>query len=219
MVDIGYLVAASKVHSLTDLSLEDREPLLEAPFWPFDGMNEQGLVVGMAAVPESQMPYDPNKETIDSLGVIREMLDHARDVEEAIAILESYNIDWEGGPALHYLIADASRQSVLVEFYAGEMVLIPGSGGRPWHLATNHLRTTVEENGASGCWRYEEIRRRLAGTGGRLAVTDAVDLLADVAQESTQWSVVYDLSAGGVYVAMGRAYDSEHTFRLSPGDP
>jgi hypothetical protein len=214
MVDIAYLIPGSEVHALADLSLEACEPLLEAPLWPFDGMNEHGLVVGMAAVPESQMPYDATKETIDSLGVIREMLDHARDVEEAVAILDHYNIAWDGGPALHYLIADASGRSILVEFYAGEMVLVPAPGKDQWHVATNHLRTLIEEGEPSGCWRYHTIYRRLAETGGSLAVGDALDLLADVAQENTQWSVVYDLSSGGVHVAMGQAYDDQHVFRL-----
>lgn len=214
MVDIAYLIPGSEVQALADLSLEAREPLLEAPFWPFDGMNEHGLVVGMAAVPESQMPYDATKETIDSLGVIREMLDHARDVEEAVSILDHYNIVWDGGPALHYLIADASGRSILVEFYALEMVLVPAPGKDQWHVATNHLRTLIEEGEPSGCWRYDTIHRRLAETGGSLVIRDAPDLLADVAQENTQWSVVYDLSSGGVRVAMGQAYDDQHVFRL-----
>jgi hypothetical protein len=216
MVDIGYLVPASEVQDLMNLSLEAREPLLEAPFWPFDGMNEHGLVVGMAAVPESEMPYDANRETIDSLGVIREILDHGRDVEEAIAILGSYNISWDGGPALHYLIADAAGRSALVEYHAGEMVLIASSGGKPWHVATNHLRSTIDEDEPPGCWRYDAIQRRLAAAEGSLAIIEALDLLAEVAQENTQWSVVYDMSAGGVHVAMGQAYENEHVFSLRP---
>ena len=214
MVDIGYLVPASEVQDLMNLPLAAREPLLAAPFWPFDGMNEHGLVVGMAAVPAEEIPYDADRETIDSLGVIREMLDHARDVEEAIAVAERYNIAWDGGPALHYLIADAAGRSVLVEFYAGEMALIPSPGGKAWHLATNHLRSRVDAGEPSGCWRYDAIERRLAAAEGALAISDALELLAEVAQENTQWSVVYDLSAGGVHVAMGQAYENQHVFRL-----
>jgi hypothetical protein len=216
MVDIGYLVPASEVKDLMTLPLEAREPLLEAPFWPFDGMNEHGLVVGMAAVPESKMPYDASRETIDSLGVIREMLDHARDVDEAVAILGRYNVEWDGGPALHYLIADASGRSILVEFYAGEMILVDSPGGKPWHLATNHLRSTIGEGDPSGCWRYDTVEHRLATTEGSLTVSDALDLLAEVAQENTQWSVVYNLSVGRVHVAMGRGYKNEHVFSLRP---
>jgi hypothetical protein len=156
MVDIAYLgFGGTKAGTLTDLPLIERRSLLDTPFMPFDGMNEHGLVVGMAAVPGSEMPYDQDKETIDSLIVIRKMLDHARDVDEALAILQSYNIRWGGGPPLHYLIADPLGHSVLVEFYEGEMVVI--SNETPWHLATNHLRSIADETGPSGCWRYDEI--------------------------------------------------------------
>jgi hypothetical protein len=210
MVDIGYLVEEDQVKSLTELPLTDREALLVAPFWPFDGMNEYGLVVGMAAVPESRMPDDPDKETIDSLAIIREMLDHARNVDEAVVIIESYNIAWGGGPALHYLIADASGRAVLVEFYQGKMTVIPHE--TPYHLATNHLRVTASGHG--GCWRYATLDDRLTETAGCLAPQEAVDLLEDVAQEGTQWSIVYGFSTGDARVAMGREYDTVHTLHL-----
>jgi hypothetical protein len=210
MVDIGYLVEEDQVKSLADLPLADRKALLSAPFWPFDGMNEHGLVVGMAAVPESEMPNDPAKETIGSLTIIREMLDHARDVDEAVAIMESYNIAWSGGPPLHYLIADRSGRAVLVEFHAGEMVVIPNE--EPYHLATNHLRVTASGDG--GCWRYATVHERLTATAGRLAPQEAVALLEAVSQEGTQWSVAYGFSTGDVHVAMGRAYGDVHTLHL-----
>jgi hypothetical protein len=214
MVDLAYLVDPADILRLTDLALEDRKALLDAPFWPFDGMNEHGLVIGMAAVPESEMPHKTGRETIDSLGIIREMLDHARDASQAVTILGQYSITWDGGPPLHYLIADASGQSMLVEFYNGEMVLIPSPGRAPWHVATNHLRAPLDDDSSSGCWRYETIHSRLAAAGGSMTIGDAADLLADVAQENTQWSVVYDLSRRSVHVAMGRAYQALHTFHL-----
>jgi hypothetical protein len=213
MVDIAYLVGQAGVHGLAERSLAERRALLRAPFMPFDGMNEHGLAVGMAAVPESKMPYDPDKETADSLRVIREMLDHARDVDEAVALLENYNISWQGGPPLHYLVADASGHAALVEFYQGQMVVIPNE--TPWHLATNFLRTAAGETAEGVCWRYDKIQQRLAETGGRITVQDALDLLQQVSQAVTQWSVVYDLSGGGISVAMGRQYEEVHTLHLN----
>jgi hypothetical protein len=214
MVDIAYLgFGRGKVDTLTDLPLIERRALLDTPFMPFDGMNEHGLVVGMAAVPGGEMPQDRDKETTDSLMVIRKMLDQAHDVDEALAILQSYNIEWGGGPPLHYLIADSSGRSVLVEFYAGEMVILPNE--TPWHLATNHLRAIANETGPSGCWRYDRIYQRLTETGGQLTMQEAIDLLAEVSQGETQWSVVYGMSSGHVNVTMGRQYDSLHTFHLS----
>jgi hypothetical protein len=213
MVDMAYLgFDEDTAGAVTDLPLAERSALLEAPFWPFDGMNERGLAVGMAAVPPGQPPPDPNKGMIGSLVVIREMLDHAGTVDEAAAILQSYNIDMEGGPDVHYLIADPSGRSILVEFYGGETVLIPNE--TPWHLATNFLRASVSELGEAGCWRYDRIGHRLAEAQGRLAMQDALNLLSEVSVAGTEWSVAYQMSTLAVSVVMGRQYSSPHTFHL-----
>jgi hypothetical protein len=217
MVDIAYFgFEGAKAGTITDLPLIERQTLLYTPLWPFDGMNERGLAVGMAAVPPGDMSPDPNKETVSSLGVIREMLDHASDVDEALAILQSYNIDFEGGPPLHYLVADSSGRSLLVEFYQGEMVVIPNE--TPWHLATNFLRASVGESAEGECWRYDKISQRLTEAEGQLTVQDAMDLLAEVSQGVTQWSVVYGMNTGDVNVTMGQKYGNVHTFRLSSAD-
>ena len=214
MVDIAYFgFGEAKAGTLTDLPLIERRALLDAPLWPFDGMNERGLAVGMAAVPPGDMRSDPDKETIGSLGVIRKMLDHASNVDEALAILQSYNVDFAGGPPLHYLIADSSGRSLLVEFYQGEMVIMPNE--TPWHQATNFLRASAGESAEGECWRYDTISQRLTEAEGQLTAQDAVDLLAQVSQEGTQWSVVYGMSTGDVNVTMGQQYDTLHTFHLT----
>jgi hypothetical protein len=119
----------------------------------------------------------------------------------------------EGDVPIHYLIADSSGRSLLVEFYQGEMVVIPNE--TPWHQATNFLRASVGESAEGQCWRYDEISQRLTEAEGQLTVQDAVDLLADVSQGNTQWSVVYRMSSGDVNVTMGQKYDNMHTFHLS----
>jgi hypothetical protein len=212
MVDLAYFFEPDQVGGLTDLPPAELRPLLETPLWPFDGMNERGLAVGMAAVPGSTMPDDPRKETIDSLRIIREMLDHARDVAEALDIMESYNLRWGGGPPLHYLIADAMGRAVLVEFFQGEMVTLPNE--ESWHQATNFLLSQAGQTGDQTCWRYDRIAKRLAEVGGRLSAGEAMELLAGVAQGSTQWSVVYGLESGRVDVVMGREYGDPHSLIL-----
>ena len=213
MVDIAYLgYGEERAFGLTDLPLSERTGLLNTPYLPFDGMNEAGLAVGIAAVPPGGMEYDPDKETIDSLMVIREILDRAATVDEAVIILESYNLDWGSGPPLHYLIAEKSGRSALVEFSRGEMAVIPNRD--PWQVATNFL---VSETGASpqgSCWRYDLIFEQLREHNGQLNTNQAMGLLTYVAQESTQWSVVYGISTGEIRVVMGRHYDNVHTLDL-----
>lgn len=214
MVDVAYLrFSAETTSRLTELSLEEREGLLDAPLLPFDGMNEHGLAIGMAAVDSGDMQPDPSRETIGSLGIIREILDHARDVDEALNIFKDYNIDFEGGPPIHYLIADAKGRAVLVEFYQGEMHVIQND--QPWHSATNFLRSSVQDPKEGNCWRYNRIDARLNETRGLLDANAAMELLGEVAQEGTQWSVIYQMGLQEVSVAMGRDYANVHTFRTS----
>jgi hypothetical protein len=213
MVDIAYLgFEGTRASTLTDLPLVERRGLLGAPFMPFDGMNERGLVVGMAAVPPGQMRPDPAKRAIGSIMVIRKILDQASNVDEAVAILQSYNIDMQGGPPIHYLIAAPSGRSVLVEFYQGEMVVIPNE--TPWHVATNFLRASAGESAEGRCPRYDRISQRLTEAEGQLATQDAMDLLAQVSQVGTQWSILYGISSGDVNVTIGRQYEALHTFHL-----
>jgi hypothetical protein len=215
MVDIAYLgFGRSDARRITDMSLAERAALIYAPLLPFDGMNEHGLAIGMAAVSSSPMPTDPNRETIGSLGIMREVLDHARTVDEAVAIFEQYNIDMAGGPPIHYLIADATGQSVLIEFWEGGMVVTPNT--QPWDMATNFIRASAQSRTPeSMCWRYRTISETMSARTGQLTADGAMALLQDVSQGNTQWSIVYSMASGEIHVAMRRQYDGVHTLHFS----
>jgi hypothetical protein len=213
MVDIAYLgFDPDQVGALTELSLEDLEPLLMAPYLPFDGMNETGLAIGMAAVPFGNMTDDPAKNTIDSLEVIRQILDNAADIEQAVEILGSYNIDYGSGPPLHYLIADANGDAVLVEFYQGQMHLVRNEN--PWLSATNFLLSSVDDPQGQ-CWRYDKITQEIQESDGKLSRTSAMELLSSVSQPGTQWSIIYHMTQGKIEVVVGRQFDQQYEFNLN----
>jgi len=218
MVDLAYFgFEGTNAKDIVDLPVEERTSLLDASYLPFDGMNEYGLAIGMAAVPPGDMQPDESKETIGSIGVIRQMLDRARDVDEALAIIESYNVIFGSGPPIHYLIADATGKSVLVEYYNGEMHVLKNE--EPWNLATNFLRSSVNDPTDGGCWRYNTIQAQLTESNGQIDVQAAMGLLADVAQSNTQWSVVYQMSSGTVNVVMGQEYQNVHQFQFEMKSP
>jgi hypothetical protein len=112
---------------------------------------------------------------------------------------------------IHYLIADANRRSVLVEFHRGWMNVI--GNDRPWHSATNFLRSYVQDPADGNCWRYDRINDRLNAEQDRLDSKSAKELLYEVTQDNTQWLVVYRMATGAVSVAMGGEYKSVHTFQ------
>ena len=220
MVDLAITGTDAEIfRNLMEMTIPEREPLLSALNFPMDGMNEHGLTIGQASVPESVPSDDPSKPTIGSLVIIREVLDHARNIDEAVAIFSRYNIDFTGGPPVHYLMADSRGQSALIEYVGGEMVILPNE--HAWHLATNHLLATgIEAVGGSG-WRYDTIKARLAATGGILNTVEAMDLLSNVSQmfNGTQWSVLYDISTGKISLAMARNYEAVYNFQLEMVGP
>ncbi len=214
MVALSFFgISPEAARALADIPVAERTVLLSTPMLPFDGMNEYGLAVGMAAVPDEyadDASHDPALPTISSIGIIRMALDHAKNVDEAIQLFKQYNIDFTGGPPIHYLLADKSGKAVLVEYYQGKMVLLPNEAD--YHLATNHLRCNAEGDG--GCWRYHILYARLNETGARLDQASAMHLLSDVRQEYTQWSSVYDMTTGGISISIGRNYSTSYSFHL-----
>ena len=211
-VDIGYLLDDQSANAFLDLNIDDRTSLLEAPFWPFDGMNERGVAVGMAAVPASELPSEDARDTIDSLQIMREVLDHASSTVEAVEIFKTVNIDMGGGPFLHYLITDAAGKAVIIEFLDGSMVEIWQEN--PWLAATNYLRSDESDGSGYHHWRYETIVERMHNTDGRMDSSAAMSTLREVAQENTQWSVVYKVSERTIEIVMGRDFQTTHKFQL-----
>ncbi len=216
MVDIAYsgFATPARANRIDELPLLDRAELLNAPNLPMDGMNEHGLAIAQAAVPHANQTPDLERPMIGSLGIMREVLDHARTVDEALAIFARFNIDWTGGPDLHYLVADATGSAALIEFVDGAMVVTQHPA--EWDMATNFTRAVLADDARpeDQCWRYETISARLASAEGVLTEADALDLLGDVAQSNTQWSVVYSMATGAINVVMHRQYDQVYTFQL-----
>ncbi len=200
MVDLSYL-------GVGDLSgAADRARLADAPLLPFDGMNAKGLAIGLAAVPDARAGSTPGRPTVGGVRIIRLVLDGAATVEEAVAIFNENNVDFSGGPPLHYLVADATGKSVVIEFVDGKVV------AQPARTAVNFTMAGSDEQ-----TRQADARYRTAN-GGLSRIADwhgAMDLLGQVVQGHTQWSVVYGLRTGEVRVATDKNFDRVHTFDLA----
>lgn len=225
MVNLGFLgygedkLPEDLVSSLTTLA---------APYAPLDGMNEVGLAVGVLLIDTDPTDQQTDKVDITTTTAIRMMLDSCATVDEAVALLEQYDMHSSANSCYHFQIADASGASVVVEYIGNEMsVLEPGdattmgalsgAAGVTYQAATNFLLTPGEYDFGHGQDRYETLMSTLSAASGVLAEDEAMDLLAAVAQEphlnsrgeesATQWSVVYNLDDLTARIVMGGAYD------------
>jgi predicted choloylglycine hydrolase len=179
-------------------------------------MNEHGLAVGMMAVPHGEGGNDPGKPTLGELGVIRLLLDNARSVDEALALLDGYNVDFGSGPPIHYLIADRSGAAAVVELIGDQKLVTRNSD--PWLVSTNFLIAEEKPDGAdSSCSRYNHAYTQLEAADGKINPAKAMSILSKVSQNGdypTIWSVVYDLKRGIIQVAIRRDYEHFEEFQL-----
>ena len=198
-------------HSESPAFSDNQNTLRLLPYFPFDGMNEKGVAVGMNALSSANSPYDPNKVTIGELQMIRLVLDYASSTTEAISLIQQYNIRVEE-PPIHYLIADSSGHSVIIEFVNGEMITMENTN--PWQVTTNFIITGSAAPHNAPCWRYSTTYETLSTNNGVSSESDVVNLLQSVSVSGTRWSNVFNLKTGGMQITIGRNYENPHRFSI-----
>jgi hypothetical protein len=181
------------------------------PYFPFDGMNEKGVAVGMNALSHAQGPYDPSKVTIGELQLIRLVLDYASSTREAISLIQQYNIRMDD-PPIHYLIADSSGHSVIIEFVNGKMEIMENTD--PWQVTTNFIITGLDSYESAPCWRYKYACEALDHNNGSLSEVEVIDLLHNVSVSATRWSTIFNLKTGQLQIVMGRDFENRHFYTI-----
>lgn len=104
--------------------LMDKITCLAAAYAPLDGMNDAGVACGIYMTyqgGEQTVPTDQNtdKPDLTSTTLLRLILDYADDVEEAVEIAQSYDLHDSAKTSYHYMVADASGKSAILEWTAG----------------------------------------------------------------------------------------------------
>jgi len=191
---------------------------LAAPFMPMDGMNEKGVAIGIVAVPEAQGSSDENKVTLNSLDLVRLVLDKAESVNQAVELMGQYNVHFPYGITCQYLIADESGKSVIVNFEGGEMIVTEVE--EDYQICSNFAACNPENReGACEYERYDKVKAAIKSNGGVLSDTQAVDLLVEVGGynrnaetgdkfDILQWSAVYNLTTREGVIFANRKKDS-----------
>lgn len=194
----------------------DKVTTLAAPYAPLDGMNDAGVSVGIYMTyqgeGEKAVPTNQNTEKPDftSTTLIRLILDYADDLEEAIEIARSYDLHDSANTSYHYMVADSSGRSAILEWVgnddasdndgsARELVVTYNDddahigeieGSTDYQVVTNFIiqpgyydnSLTEDKKGAD---RYEKIYEELNKTDGIVADENgAMDILAMVGRRT-----------------------------------
>lgn len=214
------------------LENENQKQVLCAPFICLDGMNEKGVSIAVLVVDgEPTCQYDSSKADIFTSLAIRLVLDRAATTEEAVKLLKKYNMIAIGGKDYHFYISDAKGDGRVVEYNykdtdVREMVVTPSA-------AVTNFYIFDEEHYGHGYDRYITIHKVLDKAeyakkhrNNNKPYTElktfAWEALKGSSQapiegdptSNTQWSVLFDNTAGLVEIVFRRNWEDKHEYSL-----
>ena len=192
---------------------------LMAPYCCMDGINEKGLSIAVLELKAKATAQKTGKKPITTTVIIRAVLDKAANVEEAIELFRSYDMQDAIFCAYHYQITDATGRSVILEYDNNELVVVEPKNGRYQWAANFYLTMSCDNSRGFGYDRADAVRERLAETDGVMEEAEVMALLEQVHlnykhkrgyQITTLWSAVYNNTTGAVTIAGGMDYTRQY---------
>ncbi|KYK35168.1 MAG: hypothetical protein AYK18_13370 [Theionarchaea archaeon DG-70] len=172
-------------------------------FYAQGGMNDQGLCFDANAIPETRMKPHPEKLLVLNFG--RRILQQCATVEEAIQIIERYDLSGLG--KAQFLFADKTGDSMAVcPGPHGEMEVVRKEGV---YQVTTNFNVLNPWLGGYPCWRYNAAAGMLRKIENEndLTVEYFASILKAVYQRHTTYSTIYDPVNRIVYVYNQRNFD------------
>lgn len=190
----------------------DKLSCLAAPYAPLDGINDAGVSCGIFMSYQGLETVPTNQDTdlpdITSTTLLRLILDYADDVDEAVEIARSYDLHDSAKTSYHYMVADASGRSAILEWVAGTDATDNDGAARQLVVTYNDDDANIGQvegqsdyqwitnfiiqpgyyedlNERKGYDRYERLYQELSATDGVVADEEAaMDILATVGRRS-----------------------------------
>ena len=195
----------------------DEVKTLAALYAPLDGMNEAGLAVSVNMIQDSAaIEQNTDKPDITTTTAIRLLLDKAGNVDEALELLGQYDLHGSMGMMFHFAIADSTGRSVAVEYVDNEMIVTETPVLTNFYLAEGEKYGIGTEQSHE---RYDILMNQLEETP-QMGMEDVRDALDSVSKdnfgefESTEWSIVMNLSAGEARYYHRENYETCYRFIL-----
>lgn len=213
-ISLGFL----GVKDASDPVGDDTSPLLMAPYVPLDGINSKGVAIAILQLNTPPVEADTDKELdLTPTTIIRNVLDNAADLDEALEIFRDCNFYTEGY-AYHFMIADADGNCAIVEYVDDEMVVVPMEDN---YLACANVHVSREgrkfyrvKDGNESDTRVNAIVKGLEDTGFELDAASAMEALAKAHVYTNRWSIVYNLTDGEMRMVINRNLDQVYEFKF-----
>ena len=209
LVNMAFLDWDESTYDLLEI---DSKLTLATAYSPSDGINEYGFAVAILTDVDATYPKQNDKITLFDMTLPRLLLNKAKSVEEAIHYTEQYNYFYDVAP-LHYMVADASGHSAVIEFVDGKMVVTKAEN--KYQAVTNFTLFDNSTKTGFGKDRYDNILNVLEKQEGIISEEEALELLkSNVIPGDEQWSAVYNLTKKTLSVTFLGDDENVHRFQL-----
>ncbi|MBQ8195825.1 MAG: linear amide C-N hydrolase [Oscillospiraceae bacterium] len=210
VTDLKFFDIGTK-NGLDGNSIPAKALMLAAPYATMDGINEAGVGVGILQLNIDELHQDNGKSDLLIFAAIRGILDNCASVDEAIELLDNYDIHSFLDRSYHLFITDKTGRSVIVEWTDDETFIIEDTA------CTNDVMSNNEFYDPDwSCKRYDIIKKWLAEKNDILTEAEAMAVASDASKSgnkySTQWSCVYNLDEFTIDICLDREYESVYSF-------
>ena len=214
-VNLGFIIQAGG--SLNQMLEQNDIRVLAALYAPLDGMNEKGLAVSVNMIQDNaSINQNSDKPDLTTTTAVRLLLNKAANVDEALTLLQQYDLHASMGMMIHFALADTTGRGVVVEYINNEMVVTETPVVTNFYLAEGSKHGIGTQQSHE---RYNILTQTLADHP-TMTMEDVRDAMDSVSKdnfnefESTEWSAVFDLSAGTAHYYHRENYENRYTFSI-----
>lgn len=215
--------------NVPDESMAKKLATLTAPFICLDGMNEKGVSISVLTLDSEPVRQNTGKPVIATTLAIRLVLDKAATTEEAVELLNSYDMFSSSGRDYHFYITDASGDGRVVEYdpESEDRNLIATSTEAVTNFFIRHKDKVLpnQKNGiyGHGRERYDVVMKVLdeeKGNYTNATVWEAMKVAAqnpdpEAITSNTQWSVSYNNTDLTAEIAIRRNWEDVTQFEIN----
>ena len=180
------------------------------PYIVVDGMNEKGVGAGILELDIEETHQDNGKPDLLIFCAIRGILDNCASVDEALALLDSYDIQSDLNATYHLFLTDRTGRYVVVEWLGNEMVVTER------HCCTNSVIAPGEYYDMGDPDERIGIIEEGLGTDCIVSEQEAMKILDNAKnRKMTEWSCVYNLDDFTVDICIDTDYENVYTISAS----
>ena len=215
--------------NVPDENIKKKLASLASPFICLDGINEKGVSISVLTLDSEPVRQNTGKPVISTTLAIRLVLDRAATTEEAVELLNSYDMFSSSGRDYHFYITDASGDGRVVEYdpESEDRNLIATSTEAVTNFFIRHKDKVLpnQKNGiyGHGRERYDVVMKVLdeeKGNYTNATVWEAMKVAAqnpdpEAITSNTQWSVSYNNTDLTAEIAIRRNWEDVTQFEIN----